>query len=102
MLNWHRVERNAQHCRAGDLLCGLLRVCCLARVWSTMLNRSWWSTKLDTEAGDLLDHPFGALCSTKFDRSAMLYCHTAERLAPRCRVGDLLDGLPGAHCSTGV
>ena len=73
MLNWHRVERDALHCRAGDLLSGLLRAFCLTRVWSAMLDGTWWSAMLNTEAGDLLDHPFGALCSTKFDRSAMLY-----------------------------
>ena len=100
------MEHGARHFEAGDLLYRPLRAHCSMKVrsvmlnrlqrsavlyaegqetrfWSAMLDRTWWSAMLNTEAGDLLDHPFGALCSTKFDRSAMLYCHTAERLALR-------------------
>ena len=38
---------------------------------------------LDTMTGDLLNHPLGAYCSTRYDGSAMLNRLAAERNALR-------------------
>ena len=37
-----------------------------------MLDRLPWSAMLDPVTGDLLNHPLGAYCSTRYDGSAML------------------------------